>query len=115
MAQTRIAELASIISTKTGIIDQYLQSHNIASPSFDLDYVEPAQLPPEIAVCKIAISEATEELNSLLASPSGFWMTSLDARCHTPESVALTYIHLDNTPANHPRNLPIRSSFKLPN
>ncbi|KUJ22193.1 putative O-methyltransferase [Mollisia scopiformis] len=74
MAKTRISELAAIISTKTEIIEQYLRSHNLASPSFDVDYVDP-QLPPDIAVCKVTISEATEELNSLLAGPSAFWTT----------------------------------------
>lgn len=78
MTQNRIAELAAIISAKTEIIDQYLQSQKLASPSFDPDYIEP-QLPPENAVCKVAISEATEELNSLLAGPTAFW-TILDVR-----------------------------------
>jgi len=71
MSQSRIAELASIIYTETGIVDQYLHSHGIASPSFDIEYSETSQLPKEITASKTAIFEATEELNSLIAGPIG--------------------------------------------
>ncbi|TGO39876.1 hypothetical protein BHYA_0046g00300 [Botrytis hyacinthi] len=52
MAQTRIAELASIISTQTTIFDD-----------------ETPQIPKEISASKNIIIEATEELNSLIAGP----------------------------------------------
>lgn len=69
MKQTRTTELASLISAQTGIVDEYLQSNGLSSPSFDLDYTEASQLPKEIISAKNAISEATEELNCLIAGP----------------------------------------------
>jgi hypothetical protein len=78
MTQTRIAELASIISTQTGIVDQYLQSHGIASPSFEVSYIETTPLPQEIIASKNAIFEATEELNALIAGPIGILTSSLN-------------------------------------
>ncbi|KAF5871753.1 putative o- protein [Botrytis fragariae] len=77
MAQTRIAELASIISTQTTIFDEYLQSHGIASPSFDVNYSETPQIPKEISASKNIIFEATEELNSLIGGPVGV-LTSMN-------------------------------------
>jgi hypothetical protein len=77
MAQTRIAELATIISTQTTFVDQYLQSHGISSPSFDAEYNEMTTPPKEITASKNAILEATEELNSLIAGPVGY-LTSLN-------------------------------------
>lgn len=80
MAQTRIAELASIISTQTGIIDQYLESHGLASPSFEVQYIETTPLPQEITASKNAIFEATEELNALIACPIGILTSSLNVK-----------------------------------
>lgn len=71
MKQSRISELASIISNQTRIVDDYLQSHGLASPSFNIDYTEATQIPKEIILAKNAITEATEELNCLIAGPVG--------------------------------------------
>ncbi|KAF7960847.1 hypothetical protein EAE96_000519 [Botrytis aclada] len=60
MAQTRIAELASIISTQTTIVDD-----------------ETPQIPKEISASKNIIFEATEELNSLIGGPVGV-LTSMN-------------------------------------
>ncbi|PQE06851.1 Sterigmatocystin 8-O-methyltransferase protein [Rutstroemia sp. NJR-2017a WRK4] len=77
MAQTRIAELATVISNQTAFVDQYLQAHGISSPSFDAEYNEMTTPPKEITASKNAILEATEELNSLIAGPVGY-LTSLN-------------------------------------
>jgi hypothetical protein len=77
MPPTRIAELASIISTQTEFVDQHFQSHGIPSPSFEIGYSETIQLPKDIVDSKNAILEATEELNGLVAGPVGF-LTSLN-------------------------------------
>ncbi|KAF7888278.1 uncharacterized protein EAF02_002819 [Botrytis sinoallii] len=84
MAQTRIAELASIISTQTTIVDEYLQSHGIASPSFDVNYSETHQTPKEISASKSIIFEATEELNSLIGGPVGV-LTFMNVVFHSTE------------------------------
>jgi len=69
--QSRIAELASIISNHTEIVDRYLQSQELHSPSFDCEYTEASNLPAEIVIAKNKIVEATEELNSLMLGPIG--------------------------------------------
>ncbi|TGO83237.1 hypothetical protein BPOR_0678g00020 [Botrytis porri] len=77
VTQSRIAELASIISTHTTIVDEYFQSHGIASPSFDVNYSETSQISKEISASKSIILEATEELNSLIGGLVGV-LTSMN-------------------------------------
>jgi hypothetical protein len=94
---TRIAQLASIIYTQTGIVDQYFQSQGIASPTFEVGYVETNQLPKAIIDSKNAIFEATEELNSLIAGPIGF-LTSLNvSMLQSEDSAANTSAIIQST------------------
>ena len=67
-----IAELATLIKSKTADIDEYLKSNGLQSPSFDIDAPEKLQLPVELALAKDAILEAADELNSLLLGPVDF-------------------------------------------
>ncbi|PQE33143.1 S-adenosyl-L-methionine-dependent methyltransferase protein [Rutstroemia sp. NJR-2017a WRK4] len=70
--QSRIVELASIISKNTAMVAKYLECHGILSPSFNKNYVEPKDLPTEIMAAKQAIVEATEELSVLALGPTAF-------------------------------------------
>ncbi|PQE12938.1 6-hydroxytryprostatin B O-methyltransferase protein [Rutstroemia sp. NJR-2017a BBW] len=54
------------------MVAKYFESHEIPSPSFNKDYVEPKDLPTEIMVAKQVIVKATEELNVLALSPTAF-------------------------------------------
>ena len=70
--QSRIVELASIISKNTAMVAKYLECHGIRSPSFNKNYVEPRDLPTEIMAAKQAIVEATEELSVPALGPTAF-------------------------------------------
>jgi len=67
--KTRIAELASIIQENMAIVDEYLTSNGLASPSFDESYPPVVQLPDEISTARDTACEASEELNALLMGP----------------------------------------------
>lgn len=73
MAPSRIAELASIIASKTAKVDEYLQSHDRPSPSFDVDCPPDLGIPPdatEIEEARMEAIEASIELQELLQGPA---------------------------------------------
>lgn len=73
MAPSRIAELASIIARKTAKVDEYLQSHDRPSPSFDVDCPPDLGIPPhatEIEEARMEAIEASIELQELLQGPA---------------------------------------------
>lgn len=74
MAQkSRIAELAFIIQSKTAQVDEYLQSHDRPSPSFDVDCPPDLGIPPDatdIEEARMEAIEASIELQELLQGPA---------------------------------------------
>ena len=68
-AQTRIAELSSVIQVSTARLDDYLKAHGISSPSFDLDTPAKLSLPADIAEVRENLLDATDELNTLILGP----------------------------------------------
>ena len=72
MPPSRIAELASIISSNTGQIDDYISTHGLPPLSFEPNgSLEPDTLPHGIQSAQNAILEATDELNALMLGPDG--------------------------------------------
>lgn len=69
MASSRILELANSIQINTSIVDRHFSSHGIPTPSFDINTPLELDLPNDIAACRSAIIEATEELHSLMLGP----------------------------------------------
>ncbi|TVY82611.1 O-methyltransferase gsfB [Lachnellula suecica] len=67
--QTRIAELASIISVSTAEIDNYLQTNKLPTPSFQVDAYPDLQLPPNLQKSRDDILIATTELRELVSGP----------------------------------------------
>ena len=68
MSPNRIIELSTLISSNTAILDSYFQSHELPSPSFDVN-VAPVQIPipdPGVEDARIAVLEAATELKDLL-------------------------------------------------
>lgn len=65
---SRIAELASIISANTSKINDYLQTHNLPQPSFEINGpVQPVpSTAPELEEARLQAVEATIELQQLL-------------------------------------------------
>jgi hypothetical protein len=81
--QTRIAELAIAIAENTKILDDYLQSHGLPSPTFAVD--GPMALPiPEseeaIIQAKFRVIADTEELNKLVKGPMDVLMSTAVSR-----------------------------------
>ena len=82
MPSSRIVELAAIIQKHTSKVDEYLTSHDLPSPSFDISTPPVLQLPPHIQASQKAIIEADDELSALILGP----MRSIDStpvRCLT--------------------------------
>ena len=68
-SQTRIAELASIISENTTKLDDYLRAHGLPTPSFDVNAPAHTPIPPEATSVEAARRNAIEaslELSDLL-------------------------------------------------
>jgi hypothetical protein len=73
MSVTRMAELVALVSTNTSRIDQYLESHGLPSPSFDVDCPRDLGIPTEateIEDARKAALEASIELQDLLQGPT---------------------------------------------
>lgn len=70
-AQTRIAELASIIAKGTTSLDRYYFSENLAPPSFAASNPLISDLPENLDRIRNAVLGATSELQALLLGPFG--------------------------------------------
>lgn len=71
MATSRIAELASIITENTALVDSYIASNGHPTPTFDADAPPRLLLEAAIAKPRQAILEATDELHALMQGPIG--------------------------------------------
>ena len=72
MPPSRIAELASIISSNTSQVDDYISTHGLPPLSFEPNgSLKPDTLPHGIQSAQNAILEATDELNALMLGPEG--------------------------------------------
>ncbi|KAI1411891.1 putative O-methyltransferase [Hypoxylon sp. FL1857] len=67
--QSRIAELATTISTHTHRIDSYIAEKGLPHPSFEADGPVDLGLSRDIDLSRIQVIEATQELNDLLQGP----------------------------------------------
>jgi len=67
-----IVELSNRIAANTAKIDNYLKSHNLPKPSFDVHGPQESQIPPhetEIEAARVAIIDDTDELRRLILGP----------------------------------------------
>ena len=71
MPPSRTVELADIIQQHTRKVDEYLTSHDLPAPSFDISQPPRLPLPPEIQASQAAILEASDELTALTLGPVG--------------------------------------------
>ena len=76
---SRIAELASSIQVHTSKVDDYISSHGLQSPSFDVSMPTQLHLPETIDLSSTAVIEATSELHSLMLGPTGFLFHQIDS------------------------------------
>lgn len=68
-SQSRIAELAALVASHTACVDQYISDNGLSHPSFNADSPVNLGLPPDIEKSRIAVLEASQELNDLLQGP----------------------------------------------
>ena len=67
--QSHIATLAAAIAENTQRIDKYLEDNDLPHPGFDADAPADLGLPPELEQARVAVLQATQELNDLLQGP----------------------------------------------
>lgn len=70
MPRSRIVELSEIIHEHTCIVDDYLASNGLPTPSFDVSHPPKVPVPPEIERSQHAILAATDELTALIMGPA---------------------------------------------
>ena len=75
-SQTRIAELAEIISTNTAIVDGYIREHGVPSPSFEPDEPSSIAIPlsKEVTDAQAEVISSTQELHNLMKGPTEMLM-----------------------------------------
>lgn len=66
---SKIAELSSVIARNTARVDEYIRSHNLSPPSFQVDGPVDLKLPEEVEEARVAAIDASQELNDLLRGP----------------------------------------------
>lgn len=72
MPSSRIVELASIISTKTNLVDEYFSTQSLPPLSFEpIEDSQQYTLPDSIQAAQKEILEATDELHALMLGPMG--------------------------------------------
>ena len=84
MPPSRIVELASIISSNTSLVDEYISAHDLPPLSFEPNG---SSLPDGILSAQTAILEATDELNALMLGPEGILrqhLVCLSSQTHLP-------------------------------
>ena len=79
MAQeTRIVVLAQQIQIHISLLNEYLLTNNLSSPSFDTNVKHTVKLPEEIMASSKIILDATEELHQLVLGPLGSLLHMVD-------------------------------------
>lgn len=68
-SQSRVAELAATVAQNTQLIDSYLADKDLPYPSFDATGPTDLGLPPDLDEARVAVLQATQELNDLLQGP----------------------------------------------
>ena len=72
MPPSRIVELASIISTRTNLVDEYLSAQSLPPLSFEpIEDSQQYTLPDSIQAAQKEILEATDELHAHMLGPMG--------------------------------------------
>ena len=75
MDSDTIMNLASVISTNTAAVEEYLSTKNLPRPSFNVDAPSKSLVPREaveIEAARLAVIEATSKLRNLMLGPREF-------------------------------------------
>lgn len=87
MSPSRIVELSTRIATNTAKVDEYLTSHDLPTPSFDVDGPLQSMIPKddvELEAARVAIIDDTLELRRLVLGPRDYLMTFTVGRLLQP-------------------------------
>ncbi|KAK0641422.1 sterigmatocystin 8-O-methyltransferase precursor [Cercophora newfieldiana] len=82
MSATPITELSARIAANTTKVNNYLSSHNLPGPSFDVNAPQqllPSDTPPEITLARQAVIDDCLELRNLMLGPREHIMTTYQA------------------------------------
>lgn len=74
---TRIAELSALIAKNTSIVDAYLNSHYLPTPSFNVDGPLTIPIPAhekDIIYAQDTVIASTQELHNLMKGPTEMLM-----------------------------------------
>ena len=71
MTSSRITELASTIASHTAIVEDFLSSEGLPTPSFDVGALPQLPLRGASAESRDIILDATQELQDLILGPIG--------------------------------------------
>ena len=74
---TRIAELATLINENTSIVDAYLKSHHLPTPSFNADGPLTIPIPThekDVIHAQDMVIASTQELHNLMKGPAEMLM-----------------------------------------
>lgn len=78
MPPSRIVELATRIANNTATINDYLRSHNLPTPSFDVDGPLDTLIPKhetDVESARVAVIDDTLELRRLVLGPREYLMS----------------------------------------
>jgi hypothetical protein len=78
MTSSRIVELSTRIAANTTKLNEYLVSHDLPTPSFDIDGPKDNLVPKEeleVEAARVAIIDDTQELRRLVLGPREYLMS----------------------------------------
>jgi hypothetical protein len=94
MSQPSLSELAATISANTAKIENYLRSHDLKSPSFDVDAPTGSLVPsdaPELETARSELIDATLMLHDLILGPKEYLMKYTVSTARLLPYLILTY------------------------
>jgi hypothetical protein len=100
MAQPSLSELAATISANTAKIENYLRSHDLQSPSFDVDAPPGPLVPPdspELEAARSELIDATLMLHDLILGPKEYLMKYTVSAARLAPHLILTNLTFQST------------------
>lgn len=113
MVTPSILELSSIISENTKILNDYLTSHNLPTPSFDEDSPLGLPLPPHIVACQDIIHNAASDLKALMQGPVRRVQNASDVSPYSHPHLLLLKLISASIVNDSPCNLPLQHRLNL--
>jgi hypothetical protein len=97
MALPRIVELARRIASNTDALSSYLETHQLPTPTFEVDGPADTLVPKDeagVEAARVAIIDDTEELRRLALGPREYLMSYTVSSGPCPEHLTPGFLHL---------------------